>query len=320
MRLDSFFAWVGGKKALREVIVKKFPLNYDRYVEVFGGAGWVLFHKPPEAFEVYNDFNSNLTNMYYVVKHKTMQFLEELGFLPLNSRSEFAEIRKLIMAENFEYIEAKEELEVAKKYLDPLSLAEYEEILKTKIENRDVRRAVLFYKLIRYSYANGTKSFGNQPTNIINVGKHLWAVNRRLNSNGVYDVNLNMNQDGKGVVIENKDCVALIEQYDRESTFFYLDPPYYMTEKCYDAPFQTEDHVRLRDALKNIKGKFMVSYNKCDFICELYKDFEITVVKRLNNISQRYDAGNMYEEVIITNYPQDERENAHRQLQLDIFQ
>lgn len=117
--------------------------DYDRYVEVFGGAGWVLFHKPPEAFEVYNDFNSNLTNMYYVVKHKTMQFLEELGFLPLNSRSEFAEIRKLIMAENFEYIEAKEELEVAKKYLDPLSLAEYEEILKTKIENRDVRRAVL---------------------------------------------------------------------------------------------------------------------------------------------------------------------------------
>ena len=43
--MNSFMSWVGGKKALREEIVKRLPLNYGRYIEVFGGGGWVLFHK-----------------------------------------------------------------------------------------------------------------------------------------------------------------------------------------------------------------------------------------------------------------------------------
>ena len=47
-------SWIGGKKALRELIVRLFPLYYERYIEVFGGGGWVLFHKPPgNDFEVY---------------------------------------------------------------------------------------------------------------------------------------------------------------------------------------------------------------------------------------------------------------------------
>jgi len=51
-------SWIGGKKALRDEILLRFPLQFERYVEVFGGGGWVLFHKPPTQFEVYNDFNS----------------------------------------------------------------------------------------------------------------------------------------------------------------------------------------------------------------------------------------------------------------------
>ena len=46
---------------MRDVIVQRFPLHYERYIEVFGGGGWVLFHKPPRGdFEVYNDRNSLL--------------------------------------------------------------------------------------------------------------------------------------------------------------------------------------------------------------------------------------------------------------------
>ena len=51
-------SWIGGKKALRNIILKRFPDDYKKYIEVFGGGGWVLFHKPPRNdFEVYNDFN-----------------------------------------------------------------------------------------------------------------------------------------------------------------------------------------------------------------------------------------------------------------------
>lgn len=55
--MNSIISWVGGKKALRDLIYLRMPKNYDRYIEVFGGGGWVLFGKPPDkCMEVYNDF------------------------------------------------------------------------------------------------------------------------------------------------------------------------------------------------------------------------------------------------------------------------
>ena len=53
--MNSIISWIGGKKALRELIYQRFPLSYGRYIEVFGGGGWVLFGKPPDGMEVYND-------------------------------------------------------------------------------------------------------------------------------------------------------------------------------------------------------------------------------------------------------------------------
>ena len=60
-------------------------------------------------------------------------------------------------------------------------------------------------------------------------------------------------------MIENKDFEALIRQYDRPNAFFYCDPPYFETEGHYEVVFRKEDHVRLRDTLAGIEGKFMVS-------------------------------------------------------------
>jgi DNA adenine methylase len=117
-------------------------------------------------------------------------------------------------------------------------------------------------------------------------------------------------------VVENKDFEALIRQYDRDDAFFYCDPPYYMTEGHYAVEFLKTDHQRLRDTLAGCKGKWMVSYNDCEFIRELYQDYTITPVTRLNNLAQRYDGGCEYPEVIITNYDPKERENDMFQMNL----
>ena len=53
--MDSFISWIGGKRVLRKRILEEFPEKYERYIEVFGGAAWVLFAKGKTAFEVYND-------------------------------------------------------------------------------------------------------------------------------------------------------------------------------------------------------------------------------------------------------------------------
>lgn len=91
-------AWVGGKKALREEVLARFPLYYERYIEVFGGGGWVLFHKPPGTdFEVYNDLNGNLAALYRAVRDHPRELQERLRYV-LNSREDFMRLKHAVTA------------------------------------------------------------------------------------------------------------------------------------------------------------------------------------------------------------------------------
>lgn len=295
---------MGGKKALRKLIYTMFPAKFDRYIEVFGGGGWVLFGKPPDqrCLEVYNDYNSNLANLFYCVKNRTGSLLRELGFLPINSRDEFTVIRNFLDKQEFDTRFLNEELELAEISLPPPEYEEIKAILQENAEVTDVKRAAAFFKLIRYSYGSGCTSYGCQPFDVRKCFAAIWQASRRLSD----------------TVVENKDFEALIRQYDRDNAFFYCDPPYYETEGHYAVVFRKEDHARLRDALAVSKGKWMVSYNDCEFIRELYAGYTITAVTRINNLAQRYDGGCEFPEVIITNYDPGEQEQAKPQ-QLHLF-
>ena len=267
-------SWIGGKKSLRELIVSLFPLYYERYIEVFGGGGWVLFHKPPgNDFEVYNDFNGLLTNLYRCVREKPNELIDALYFV-LNSREDFDIVKEALARDSPE---------------------------------SDVIRASYFYQLIRYSYASGLTSFGSQPHDMWSNFPLIEQAHRRLSK----------------VVVENKDFEKLIRQYDRPVSFFYADPPYFETEKYYknvgEDGFKKEDHIRLRDTLMSIEGKFLLSYNDCSFIRELYDapNIQIESYTRINNIKQRYDNGAQFPEILVANYDMHEREiNSPSQINL----
>jgi DNA adenine methylase len=223
---------------------------------VFGGAGWVLFHKPegPEV-EVFNDKSTNLVNLYRCVRTKPEELISELEFV-MNSRFDF---------------------EYAKK------------AMRCPDKVPDVSRAAIFYQLIRYSYASALTSYANIPHSMWSKFPLIRDACARLQK----------------VVIENKDFEELISLYDRPGTFFYCDPPYYRTEEYYrDVAFVEEDHYRLAKALLGIEGKFLLSYNDCPVIREMYSMPGITVesVTRLSNIAQRYEGGKMYAELLISNY------------------
>ena len=55
--------------------------------------------------------------------------------------------------------------------------------------------------------------------------------------------------------------------------------------------------------LKGIEGKFILSYNDCEYIRELYSQFNVEGVERLNNLGTKYkNDDRKYRELIIRNY------------------
>ena len=257
---------------MRDAVLARFPPYYERYIEVFGGAGWVLFHKPPgNDFEVYNDFNPLLANLYRCVRKNPNKLKYKLRYV-LNSR------------EDFDYIALLHKRQILPKM-------------------HDYDRAAKFYQLIRYSYASGLDSFGSQPHSIWSDFPLIDQAAARLQK----------------TVIEHKDFEKVIRQYDRPVSFFYCDPPYFNTESYYkDVGFTRDDHVRLMRALTSIKGFFLVSYNDCPEIRELWDQpgIHIEAISRINNLAQRYEGGSQFPEVFISNYDTSERRNMVRQLSM----
>ena len=89
----------------------------------------------------------------------------------------------------------------------------------------------------------------------------------------------------KGVKIENRDFEPILKTYDRPDALFYLDPPYLGTEKLYEGIFGWEDHLRLAANLKELKGRFVLSYNDDPRIRKLYDWCDIKATARRESLS-----------------------------------
>lgn len=247
---------MAGKKLLRNKILSLFPEKgtFSHYVEVFGGAGWVLFASDRHAeTEVYNDIDSNLVNLFRCAKYHPEALQKELDFI-LMSREQFFDAREQLKMRGL----------------------------------TDIQRAARFFVLIKESFGSDLHSFAVRPKNMINAIEYISKVSKRLNT----------------VIIENQDFEHILKTYDRNSTLFYLDPPYYSVENYYQDKFLVEDHIKLKDILDKIKGKFILSYNDCDYIRGLYKNYSIIEVDRGHNLVH-VGGGNekpRYKELLIKNF------------------
>jgi len=78
--MDSPIPYFGGKSRLAKTIIGRIPAH-KTYAEVFGGAAWILFRKPPSALETLNDLDRHLMNFYRVAKHHHEALADELATL-----------------------------------------------------------------------------------------------------------------------------------------------------------------------------------------------------------------------------------------------
>ena len=295
---------MGNKTSILSILYALFPLNYERYIEPFGGSGAVLLGKPvPDKFEVLNDYNRNLVNLYRCMRDRPVEFIRALGFLNLNARDDFNVLKKFFRKEEFDDAYFQTQLELTEVLLPPIEAREIRELYAAAQEDYDLRRAVMFLKLLRYSHSSGGKSFASQPFSIRSLFGLVQAFSRRC----------------ENVVIENQDFEVLIRHYDREGSFFYCDPPYFTSEYVYDCGFGWDDHLRLHRALTDAKGKFLLSYNDCPEIRGLYAGCEFFDFTRVHSMVQRYDVGREFPELLVANYDLYEREKAKPD-QLTLFE
>ena len=125
----------------------------------------------------------------------------------------------------------------------------------------DIERAAFFYYLI-------TQSFGSK-------GRTFAMAAKTRRPKDIYRSFAKWSQRLRFVTIENMSFEKLVTTYDKPDAFFYCDPPYVGTEHYYTSGFTVHQHKQLAEVLHGISGKFLLSYNDCDLVRDLYADLTI---------------------------------------------
>jgi DNA adenine methylase len=124
----------------------------------------------------------------------------------------------------------------------------------------DIQRAARFYYLQRTCFGgkvNG-RTFGADPSgpprlNLLRLEEDLSQAHLRLAQ----------------ATIEHLPWEECIYKYDRPTTFFYLDPPYWQTEG-YGVSFPWEEYEQLAASMRRLKGKAILSINDHPAIREAF--------------------------------------------------
>jgi DNA adenine methylase len=107
------------------------------------------------------------------------------------------------------------------------------------------------------------------------------------------------------VQIECLPYEEILEKYDRPTTCFYLDPPYW-ERKLYKFNFTEEDFRALEQRLQTVKGKFLLSLDDHPEIRKLFGHWNLLPVD-ISYTAQK-KTGKRFRELIITNF--ENREGA----------
>ena len=103
--------YYGGKYELSKTFVPLIP-HHERYIEVFAGGLSMFFRKPKARWNVLNDIDNNIVNLYMCVINKHEELVKNLFWIP-KSRKLFLDFR--------EEIKENREIEIP----DPVQAAKY---------------------------------------------------------------------------------------------------------------------------------------------------------------------------------------------------
>lgn len=224
----------GGKFRLAKWIMNFFPPHHC-YVEPFSGAASVLLQKARSHGEVYNDLDSDIFNLFHVLRNeKNAQRLIELCHLTPYSRDEF----------KLAYVLTDDPIERARRTI--------------------VRSAMGFGSGAATFHKTG---FRCEAKRQYRTSAHVWSDYPEVLSYVCERL--------QGVNIENRPALDCIRHHDHEDTLFYVDPPYMLatrklnsSKSVYQHEMSAEEHEHLLQCLTSIDGMVVLS----GYDSELYND------------------------------------------------
>jgi DNA adenine methylase len=155
----------------------------------------------------------------------------------------------------------------------------------------DIQRAARFFYLQKNAYAG-----------LVCHRRFGYAVEEpsRFNPERLPELIENTHKRLARVQIENLPYQDIIKRYDRPTTLFYLDPPYW-GRKLYRFNFSESDFNELERRLRKLRGMFVLSLNDLPEVRKLFSGFRFREID-LPYTAQR-EPGKRYRELLITNFP-----------------
>jgi len=280
--------WVGGKTQLIPEITKYIPKEFNTYVEPFMGGGALFFHLWNEGrFKkaVYNDFNSEIINLYEVLRGRPEELMATIDAL----------VEQGFSRDTFNFIRAR-----GYSFTEGCSLEQYQR------EEVDLAARTLYLNKTCFNglYRQNKKGEFNSPW-----GKKTEGVT-------IYDRN---NIMACSEALSLLHCLPMNGDFDSatdyafdENDVCFLDPPYVpLTEtsdfKSYTSDgFDIEDQQRVARAFKRMadRGVIVIASNSdTPIVRELYDGLgEFHSIPARRSINSKGDSrGPVNEALIIAN-------------------
>jgi DNA adenine methylase len=248
-KINMALSYIGGKSKIGKWIVNEYPRDMETYLETFGGMYWCFFNMdlvkyPNLKSVVYNDFNPLNYNLFKCLENP-QELLKAVNSIPCQERG--VDITPNLYSQQFKTFQ------------------------QSIFSNKTPITAPDYLLAAQYAYILTQVFSGSKPekSGFIDLkgkykSKYLTFRDKLINPKWI-DKFLRITN------VENLDFSDVIEKYDSETTYIYLDPPYWKTENYYsNHDFDRNDHQRLAETLLGVRGKFSLSYYDFDLLHEWF--------------------------------------------------
>lgn len=241
-----------------------FPAGYEKmvYLEPFCGSGAVFFNKNPGAVETINDLDSNIVNLFRVLRERPDDLKHALSLTPY-SREEY----------DLSFEPCEDPVEKARRYM---------------VRTTQAIGAKMFGNQ-KCGWRNHTQmKIGGTACKWGGITDSIDEAARRLRGDTTHLVQ-----------IEHMDALRLIERYDSPDVLMYLDPPYVLTTrggKLYSHEMDDAGQRKLLELITCSKASIIISGYESDLYNDALQGWQ------KDSTTSQTTAGKMAVETIWMNY------------------